>query len=331
LAARPGDLRCLRDCRVGHPYSVRPASYLPRVATDVAPDPLAPYRDAPSLLEAEQALIAIERHEPIAELGDIYDELAELAANEGDFALAVRAESRAIELGCRTPNLAREMRGWYLMKSGQRTAGEAEFEALRRELDDDPQLLITLGNARSDSGYERHALSAFDDALTVAKQRGDPGEIARARVERRACREDLGLPPDDDDRCAPRPRLPLARPERPIVAIGWFPRTERAAALSRWPELGEDLADADGYCRRIDARLRAVRAATGRSPCVAPLLVRELLECAEREGLDPAGSRARASLAADVHEQGRTVAWPPGRNEPCWCGSAIKYKRCCGS
>ncbi|MFI5735262.1 SEC-C domain-containing protein [Kribbella sp. NPDC051587] len=25
------------------------------------------------------------------------------------------------------------------------------------------------------------------------------------------------------------------------------------------------------------------------------------------------------------------VAWPPGRNQPCWCGSEMKYKRCCGA
>ncbi|MGW6199723.1 SEC-C domain-containing protein [Kribbella sp. NPDC055110] len=25
------------------------------------------------------------------------------------------------------------------------------------------------------------------------------------------------------------------------------------------------------------------------------------------------------------------VRWPPGRNQPCWCGSESKYKRCCGT
>ncbi|MGI8800829.1 MAG: SEC-C metal-binding domain-containing protein [Solirubrobacteraceae bacterium] len=26
----------------------------------------------------------------------------------------------------------------------------------------------------------------------------------------------------------------------------------------------------------------------------------------------------------------RERAWPRGSNEPCWCGSDRKYKRCCG-
>ena len=25
------------------------------------------------------------------------------------------------------------------------------------------------------------------------------------------------------------------------------------------------------------------------------------------------------------------IPWPPGRNEPCWCGSGRKYKKCCGA
>ncbi|MFI5706227.1 SEC-C metal-binding domain-containing protein [Kribbella sp. NPDC051620] len=29
-------------------------------------------------------------------------------------------------------------------------------------------------------------------------------------------------------------------------------------------------------------------------------------------------------------ELGDAIEWPPGRNEPCWCESGRKYKRCCG-
>jgi hypothetical protein len=37
-------------------------------------------------------------------------------------------------------------------------------------------------------------------------------------------------------------------------------------------------------------------------------------------------------LSADDSNPGETVEvqWPPGRNQPCWCGSEKKYKRCCG-
>lgn len=32
----------------------------------------------------------------------------------------------------------------------------------------------------------------------------------------------------------------------------------------------------------------------------------------------------------DELPDGRRVAWPPPRNQPCWCGSGVKYKKCCG-
>ncbi|MGO9505871.1 MAG: SEC-C metal-binding domain-containing protein, partial [Mycobacterium sp.] len=25
------------------------------------------------------------------------------------------------------------------------------------------------------------------------------------------------------------------------------------------------------------------------------------------------------------------ASWPPGRNQPCWCGSGRKYKKCCAA
>ncbi len=51
---------------------------------------------------------------------------------------------------------------------------------------------------------------------------------------------------------------------------------------------------------------------------------------AEEEGLDPASGEARAAYSALRTERGQATPWPPARNAPCWCGSARKYKRCCG-
>lgn len=287
------------------------------------------YQEASTLEEAELALKALEQRTSTSEIaiGDLYDGLAELAAEEDDFGLAVRAQRRALELGCEMPTLAREMLGWYLIKDGRRIAGEAEFDALRRELGDEPELMIALGNARSDAGDEQAALRAFDEALKTAKAFADPYAIDRARVEREACRAHLGLPPDEDDRLAVRRRLLRARPgEQVVVAVGWFPREQHADALRGWPDLHDDLADADDYCRHIERHLRELVEATGRRPRIAPLTVKELLELQEREGLDAADARAR--LAADLHRRGEALDWPPGRNDPCWCGSGRKYKRC---
>ena len=68
------------------------------------------------------------------------------------------------------------------------------------ERPDDAEVRFTLGHARSDAGFQDAALDAFDDALAAAKRRGFSKEIDRARVERRAEREHVGLELDEDDR-----------------------------------------------------------------------------------------------------------------------------------
>jgi len=62
---------------------------------------------------------------------------------------------------------------------------------------------------------------------------------------------------------------------------------------------------------------------TGRFPAAAALQM-----CAE--ALAP---KFRASLRADGSVKGETVrkvSTEIGRNDPCFCGSGLKYKKCCG-
>jgi tetratricopeptide (TPR) repeat protein len=301
------------------------------VGSEPAASLLDTYRHAPTLEAAEQALQGLERCAEDCDppIGDLYDELAELAAEEDDYELAVRTQRRALELGCEMPDLGRQMLGWYLMKAGQRATGEAEFDALRSELGDDPDLLIGLGNARADAGDERAALAAFDQALGTAKKLGDDGAIRMARSERQCSREKLGLPEDDDDRLA-RAFRESSRDEEIKFAVAWFPRSEHGALVAEWPDLAEDLADADRYCRRIEQDLRELATVSGQRPSVAPLTLSELTTYSRSELLAPTDGRTRARLAAELDQRGETILWPPGRNEPCWCGSGRKYKRCCG-
>ena len=39
----------------------------------------------------------------------------------------------------------------------------------------------------------------------------------------------------------------------------------------------------------------------------------------------------RADLNARIDGPDGQIPWPPGRNDTCWCGSGIKYKKCCAS
>jgi tetratricopeptide (TPR) repeat protein len=291
---------------------------------------LRPFVEAVELADAAAALddLAPSDELPARILGNCYDELAADAAEDDDYALAVRLERRAVELGCDETWIAREMLGWYLLKIGSTADGEAQFAALRAERPDDVHLLVALGNARSDAGMPDGALAAFDEALELAKQRGLPDELDRARIERHGEREEAGLPPDDDDRLALAPP-PLF--SEPIAwTLAWFAPDQRAAALARWPELADDFADATAYNARIEDHLRLLHRATRRAPSVAPLDVEELADWAAEAGLDADSGEARSQFAAELARTGHAIAWPPGRNDPCWCRSGRKYKRCCG-
>jgi uncharacterized protein YecA (UPF0149 family) len=68
----------------------------------------------------------------------------------------------------------------------------------------------------------------------------------------------------------------------------------------------------------------------GTTPSIAPIVVAELDAYAAERDLDPGEASTRSRYAADLARLGRTRPWPPGRNEPCWCGSGRKYKACCG-
>lgn len=297
------------------------------------------YETTESLTEAKAALdrIAAMEHPADLELGERYDGLAEAAADAGDYELAVQAERLAVEHGCRRPDIAEDMLGWYLLKVGQKEEGEAVFAAALERRGHSPEIHGTIGAARFDSGDLEGALRAFDRAIELAESAAvlrpaasaaDRLRLEGVRAERQECRQELGLPNDEPDQYAVTANRAL--PQTQEFVLAWFPREEIDAALARWPSLADDLADPDAYCATIEGRLRDLRAATGRMPRVAPLAVEALADFAAAHGLDPDTGEARSQFAAELGTHDEVVDSPPGRNDPCWCGSGRKYKRCCG-
>jgi uncharacterized protein YecA (UPF0149 family) len=76
--------------------------------------------------------------------------------------------------------------------------------------------------------------------------------------------------------------------------------------------------------------MRAVAPSAPRHPVVVPLTVARVRALAVEAEIDEDAAEARARAAYEVAQEGGAMAWPPGRNEPCWCGSEKKYKKCCG-
>ena len=59
------------------------------------------------------------------------------------------------------------------------------------------------------------------------------------------------------------------------------------------------------------------------------MLLDSYIHWCEAGGHNPA--EARPTYAIAMLDAGEATTWPPARNEPCWCGSGVKYKRCCGT
>jgi hypothetical protein len=143
----------------------------------------------------------------------------------------------------------------------------------------------------------------------------------------------------------------MTRPEKELapeptggvgaVAFAWLPAGDYEQATRLWPDFaGSDrVAGPDGplphpqYCRTMQ-HILVEYAEAGMPPMViAPVQVAPFTAwCAER-GREPDSADARAEYAADLTATAdpSLIAWPPGRNDPCWCGSGRKYKKCCAA
>jgi tetratricopeptide (TPR) repeat protein len=163
-------------------------------------------------------------------------------------------------------------------------------------------------------------------------------ETSRAELDERARRNRRRLLEAEHPEAAarldaafgPEPKAKLPGPAN--LAIGWFPADQWPQAIERWPDLLDELpADHRAYSHATEARIKRIaRHTPGSRLHVAAMTVEGLAAHAEESGDDPGSGEARSSYAATLLQGGSAVVWPPGRNEPCWCGSERKYKKCCG-
>ncbi|AEV71543.1 SEC-C motif domain protein [Mycolicibacterium rhodesiae NBB3] len=126
------------------------------------------------------------------------------------------------------------------------------------------------------------------------------------------------------------------------VAIAWLPAGDYEQATTLWPDFaGSDrVAGPDGrlphtqYCRTMQQILvDYAEAGIPGGLVIAPVRVAPFTAwCAERR-YQPDSAESRAEYAAHLARTAdpALIAWPPDRNQPCWCGSGRKYKKCCAA
>ena len=241
-----------------------------------------------------------------------------------------------------------QLADWWLEDGEDARAAEAFRLLVADPALHDGHCLMT-GELLVERGELDEALRWFDRAVArldpqrLEALRGPDGwmDISAVLVvrQRRDLRRRLALPADATDHLVPAP--PTAGPlsvedVAGEVASGRVPRqvrmlvfqrAERAEARRRWPE--EYTADDEDHFPAAEARWRELADAGVPSIRVVPVTVDALEAFAREVGGAPTDSSVKTRFAHAVPER-ETLAWPPPRNGPCWCGAPVKYKKCCG-
>jgi tetratricopeptide (TPR) repeat protein len=319
-------------------------------------------RDSKAAIAALTEAIALARSSPeaaewfvpaelLSELADEFD-----AAGRTDEAIAAMVE--AISEGYSGRPDGRCRLAGIFMHAGQWASAEALWADVKADTPDDVWLYHSAAVEYAALRDHETALRWVTQGLKLALRLDDPDGLAGQLLDLRGdCLVALGREFDDlQDRAetfvltatsavragrapalANAPVSPAPGGTRGAVHAAarwsWFPASEYARALRLWPELTDEGSpaargcDHATYCRRTQDRIREGAGELMVGVAIAPIRIDDYLTWCGRTGEDPAHARATYAAALPVEH---LVAWPPGRNDACWCGSGRKYKRCCG-
>ncbi|MBB5153785.1 SEC-C domain-containing protein [Saccharopolyspora phatthalungensis] len=229
----------------------------------------------------------------------------------------------------------------FLLTHGRREEAEQRFATLLREGSDCEWAYVTAAIAYQEINEPREALrwlnvgaNRFVPDLDIDLRLGDSGyELLR---ERSILRRELDLPKDrlDDrfDRLAEHGRQISARISeirRPDligqVAVLYWPEEEFTRLQRERPSWYPDTTHLE-HRRDVERDLREQP-----RPVLATGSIEALVDFAASRGKPLDEPSTRAEFAAYTASRGEAADWPPGRNNPCWCGSTRKYKKCCGA
>jgi hypothetical protein len=274
-------------------------------------------------------------------------------AHAGRHAESIAAFERAIELGWDVVPDGRCEIARVLLLAGRDEHADALWAELRAA---DPEGVWTLnagGLAYNQVGRDEEAVEWLADGLRMAITNEDPEHVVDQMSDaRRLSLRRLGSEQDELERevDAFRAKAAVREEERmsalrgslrrsgiPVrgrpVDVAWVSDEDERTARERWPGWVTGLVVDEPFAERaarMELSLRR-RRADGDGPFVVVTIdIERYTAWCEAEGHDPADRRSRGTF---VNAEGQAAAgrpWPPGRNEPCWCASERKYKRCCG-
>jgi tetratricopeptide (TPR) repeat protein len=295
--------------------------------------------DIAAELEAELEEYPEERAQILTEAAEAWHR-----AGEHDRAIALLTE--VVALGGEESGEARVALAGVLFDLDRVEEAQVQLDALRRERPSSPSPYHLAAELLEERGAHQEALTWFTMAATrlteeeMAARDNELGFLSYANnvlAGRRRVRQALGMPPDELDESVQsfddhaedfaRALTPPAPPQEARVLF--WPRDEVARAHETWPQLVQH-ADVAVVMAERETANRELSDAGVTQITMVPLTTGKLLEFTARTGGDPADEGTRMACMNEIVEEGGAISWPPARNAPCWCGSAIKYKKCCG-
>ncbi|MEY9988360.1 tetratricopeptide (TPR) repeat protein [Streptomyces sp. V4I8] len=174
-------------------------------------------------------------------------------------------------------------------------------------------------NLYADRPAQLRATSTLDD-LHNPKLREAAGNDPQALI---ASIENLSREIEARRSAFSRPRL--------TCALFWS-TDEFTQLLNTWPELADHYGtEHHEHIRHIEQMLQRLSNEGEPHLGIAHGTVSDFKSFTREENLSPQDGDTRAHYAADLAARGQATSWPPPRNNPCWCGSTRKYKKCCGN
>ncbi|GIM94205.1 SEC-C domain-containing protein [Paractinoplanes toevensis] len=266
---------------------------------------------------------------------------AEIAESRTKLDAALRYADRAVDAYQKRDDTqaasAHALRARILFRSGRADDAMAELEPLRPLLTRYPDAAAYVTAALAVGGRNRVAEQWLTEAVQATLAERDQPEPADAEdagqlffllQQRHRLRHLIGLPHDTHDNLAERLETRLANSAAPAAGgsaddLLFWPQAEFDRLLAKWPALTESYdRNFDDHRARLERELVRL-AGTGRvGLAVFPGSV---------DGLtgDATDAKVRADYARRLETGTTKISWPPERNAACWCGSGIKYKKCC--
>jgi tetratricopeptide (TPR) repeat protein len=315
-------------------------------------------RYAAALEHAAQACRSDPGADELFDLAELHLKLSTEYQTLGHYEDALAAADAVIEAGMTMQPDPRCLRAEILMRAGRVADAEPIWAAVLADTPDDVWLYNNAGLEYADVGEHATALGWLTEGLRLALRTGDPERLVDQLLDlRRASLDDLGQPADelqqqaatflhDTEQARPGQSSSVdespvepAGPPRPVL-VAWLPARDYEEALALWPEFAASdlIASPDGplahalYCRALQQKLIGYAEAGFSKMVITPLRVAAFTAWCAEQGREPGSAETRAAYVTHLSpDDPATVAWPPSRNQSCWCGSGRKYKKCCAA